>query len=164
MSGPASLDDLLAAHLRRFQASHERARAQAGPSLFGSDRAVDYWHFGHARRAIDEAMGDAVAHMLKHGDTLDPGPQLRKFVDDVVAELQGDGNAPPANEFGLRPAPEALAGVRQHGMERISLAQASLARGRLDPRLRVPRWSMGRDKWLLIGVVAVVLLAVLASI
>ena len=164
MNGPDSLAELLAAHFRRFQASHERARAQAGPSLFGSDRAVDHWTFDYARRAIDEALGDAVGHALRKRDRA-AEPTLRQFVADVLATLEADAAAPPANEFGLRPSPVALEAVRRHGQERLAMALASLARGVADPRLQVrPRRRLGNDKLLLAAAVVAVLLAVLATI
>jgi hypothetical protein len=161
---PDSLAELLTARFARFQASHERARAQAGPSLFGSDRAVDHWTFDYAKRAIDEALGDAVVLLLQQPQP-DAEPALRQFVVDVVATLEADAQAPPANEFGLRPAPAALDGVRRHGQVQLGAALASLASRHVDPRLKPARRpGVGRDKWLLIGVVIVVLLAVLASI
>ncbi|MEQ9638833.1 MAG: hypothetical protein RIM84_02325 [Alphaproteobacteria bacterium] len=163
MSDADSLNELLAAHFRRFQASHQRARGQAGPSLFGSDRAVDHWTFDYAKRAIDEAIADAVAYALAN-DVGDPSPALRHFVDDIQAALKADADAPPANEFGLRPSPAALEDVRRHGAERLSMAQASLTSGRIDPRLKPPARRFGNDKLVLFAVVAVVILAVLATI
>jgi hypothetical protein len=164
-----ALDDLLARHLSRFQASHARARAQAGPSLFGADRAVDHWTFGHARRAIDDALADAAAHLLgrPREAAAAAAPALRGFVGQVLAVLAADAARPPARESGRRPAPAALDAVRRHGAAQVSAALAGLARGRIDPRLRPPRSRLPaalRDgRWLLAAAGLAALLLLMSS-
>ena len=55
--------------------------------------------------------------------------------------LYDDISEPPAHEYGMRPSRESLAEVGRYLDERLSSAMTSLARGRLEERLR-PRFSL----------------------
>lgn len=172
------LDELLEAHLVQFHASHNRARADAAPSMMGGDRSADHYTFGYARRVIDACLGNVnklIVHVASEQGrdpaALEPSARarVRGFLDEIFSVLTREYERPPPGEFGLRPSPEALIQVRAHAEAMFAAAMAAAARGRLDARLvqkqglpaiLVERLGGGRRLILIVVAIAVVLMVV----
>jgi hypothetical protein len=144
------LEELLERHDLRVRASHNRARADAGPSLMGGMRSSDHYTYNYVREAADDCLRDASMVLLEYAgergiepNVLAPAARdcLARHFQAIKDYLYDDINQPPAHEYGMRPSRESLAEVGRYLDERLSRAMTSLARGRLDERLR-PRFSL----------------------
>ncbi len=172
------LDELLEAHLVQFHTSHNRARADAAPSMMGAERSPDHYTFGYARRTIDACLGNVNKLIVNIAEEQGRDPasleasaraKVRGFLDEIFGILAREYERPPPGEFGLRPSPEALTQVRSHAEAMFAAAMAAAARGRLDARLvrkqgpiaaMVDRLGGGRRLFLILAVVLVVAMVV----
>ncbi len=172
------LDELLDAHLVQFHTSHNRARADAAPSMMGAERSPDHYTFGYARRVIDACLGNVNRLIVTIADAQGRDPasleaparaRVRGFLDEVLGILAREYERPPPGEFGLRPSPEALTQVRAHAEAMFAAAMAAAARGRLDARLVRKRSAMsalaerlggGRRLFLILAAALVVLMII----
>ena len=174
MTGPDddwrhALDDLVDRHRAAFQARHRRVAADAGPSLFGGDRAAEHWTFGHAVDAMERASHEAAALAIATAAAGGREPAelagearraLERLAAEIAAELAADYTRPAASEFGLRPSRSALdAAVRRMQVTVDRMATAA-ARGRL-PDGMLPRPKGGEGRRRLAGAAAAALLLVL---
>ena len=137
------LDELLEAHLVQFHTSHNRARADAAPSMMGAERSPDHYTFGYARRTIDACLGNVNRLIVSIAEEQGRDPatleaparaKVRGFLDEIFGILAREYQRPPPGEFGLRPSPEALTQVRAHAETMFAAAMAAAARGRLGGR------------------------------
>ena len=143
------LEELLERHALRVRAAHNRARADAGPSLMGGMRSFDHYTYNYVREAADDCLRDASMVLLEYaqGQGIEPSllvpgarDRLGEHFQAIKDYLHDDINQPPAHEYGMRPSRESLAEVGHFLDERLAAAMTSLGRGRLDERLR-PRAS-----------------------
>lgn len=170
------LDELLEAHLVQFHTSHNRARADAAPSMMGAERSPDHYTFGYARRTIEACLGNVNRLIVNFAEDQGRDPagleaparaKVRGFLDEVFGILAREYERPPPGEFGLRPSPEALTQVRAHAEAMFAAAMAAAVQGRLDARLvqkqglistLVDRLGGGRRLFLILAAVLVVLM------
>jgi len=139
------LDELLERHDLRVRAAHNRARADAGPSLMGGMRSFDHYTYNYVREAADDCLRDASIVLLEYAGERGMEPMLLveaargclgQHFQAIKDYLDEDINQPPAHEYGMRPSRESLAEVSRYLDERLAAAMTSLGRGRLDERLR----------------------------
>ncbi len=144
------LEELLGRHDLRIRAAHNRARADAGPSLMGGMRSFDHYTYNYVREAANDCLRDASLVLLEYAGEREIAPRvlapaarecLARHFQATIDYLHEDINQPPAHEYGMRPSRESLAEVGRYLDERLAGAMTSLARGRLDERLR-PRVSI----------------------
>ena len=149
----SEIDGLLEELFERYEvgirASHNRARADAGPSLMGWMRSFDHYTYNYVREIGDSCLRDASMVLLEYAAARDVEPVtlvpearacLGRHFQGIKDYLYDDINQPPAHEYGMRPSRESLAEVSRYLDERLAAAMTSLGRGRLDERLR-PRTS-----------------------
>lgn len=139
------LEELLERHSLRVRTSHNRARADAGPSLMGGMRSFDYYTYEYVRQAADDCLRDASMVLLEYAAQrgtepalLIPGARacLAGHFQAIKDYLHDDINQPPAHEYGMRPSRESLAEVNRYLDERLTAAMTALGRGRLEERLK----------------------------
>lgn len=138
--------EFLEKDLNRFRSMHQRARADAGPSLMGGARGIDHWTYDWARRATLYSLQEASVVILGYAERMDvqpadlvqrARPALAEHYRSMSALLEDDITGPPANEFAVRPSREALAEVERFMRNRSERAMAAVARGRVDEELEV---------------------------
>ncbi len=173
------LEELLERHTLRIRAAHNRARADAGPSLLGGMRSFDHYTYNYVRVLADDCLRDASMVILEYAgereletSVLAPAARecLGRHFQEIKDYLHDDINQPPAHEYGMRPSRESLAEVGRFLDERLAGAMSSLSRGRLDERLR-PRITfvgtvmdrLGGGHRVAMYVVAILLLLALVS-
>ena len=145
----SEIDGLLEELFERYEvgirASHNRARADAGPSLMGGMRSFDHYTYNYVREIGDSCLRDASMVLLEYAAARDVEPVtlvpearacLGRHFQGIKDYLHDDINQPLAHEFGMRPSRESLAEVGRYLDERLTGAMTSLSRGRLDERLR----------------------------
>lgn len=142
------LDDYLILDTNRFHRRVARVRAEAGPSLMGGPRGIDLWTYDYVRRQVDDCLRDVAGLVLDYA--MDAGVEPASLIDatrtalkahfqSMFTELQSDQTSRSAYDYDVRPAPQALAEVRQFAQRRLEDMLRSLARGRIDERLRLRR-------------------------
>ena len=111
------LEETLERHSLRVRASHNRARADAGPSLKGGMRSFDHYTYEYVRQTADDCLGDASMVLLEYSAQheiepalLIPGARtcLAGRFQVIKDYLHNDINQPPAHEYGMRPSRESL--------------------------------------------------------
>lgn len=169
-------NDFLERDMERFRAMHQKARTDAGPSLIGGARSIDYWTYEWARRAVGFSLQEAsevilgyAEHMAERPDELAvrAWPGLRRQHERYFAELDGDFSGSPANEFDMRPSREALIEVKSYVRQRSERAMAAVSRGVIDEEFRrrpawysaIARHAGGSQRLLLYLTVAAFILA-----
>lgn len=144
------VDQLLDAHERRFQGIHQRARVQAGPTLFGGGRGVEHWTYAYAHEALEDAAADLSRITLNYCPDDMPNDRrhgLARMVQDRFAGfctrinqvLEKDRDGPATNEWGLKPSREALGQVARAGERHRAALAGSLAQRRMLPNPRRDR-------------------------
>ncbi len=175
------IDQLLDAHNRRFQAIHQRARAQAGPTMFGGGRAVEHWTYAYAHEVLEDAAADLSRVVVNYCGEAMPDDERHRlsgmaerrftsFSDALCAELQRDRDGPSANEWGIKPARAAVDQVTLAARRRQAALAGALAQRRILPNPRrdsvVRRLAErlgGGDRLILFAALAVGLVVLLAS-
>lgn len=167
--------------MHRFKAAQQRARSGAGPSLFGSDRSVEHWTFGYARRAIENCLADVSMLVLTFAQEKAvrsaefealTAARLQRHIDEIMAALKLDYEHASPNEFGLRPARGALHALETSARQMRQAALAGIVRGKIDRRIVPPaglvsrsiRLAGGADRVILVTAIVVFVVVIVVSL
>ena len=160
------LESILEYHIERFYSKQVRARAEAGPGLFGQGgflkggKGTDYWTLDYAKENIDFCLYDVAVAALQYKTDIGTGwPEAERRLAARLGELNIGKEVHRYNEFGLRPPPEVIDRVAAHADQRLAAMLGALNRGLIDPRLQaVAEQPVPSGKWLLGGLLLVLLL------